>query len=147
MLYVEIAVCFLLGAAIAAVFGFVFNLRTKGMFRLLVNSLAGSLLLLVLSLSGLVVLPLNPFNALLTGVLGLPALALIAAVTFFLCFLRLYKHRAKPIFMPLSLTRGSGFAAPDYLTADGVYNILLTEGVYAFALFTKGTFIWAKQGT
>ena len=84
MLYVEIAVCFLLGAAIATVFGFVFNLRTKGMFRLLVNSLAGGLLLLVLSLSGLVVLPLNPFNALLTGVLGLPALAVIAAVTFFL---------------------------------------------------------------
>ena len=40
--------------------------------------------MLVLSLSGLVVLPLNPFNALLTGVLGLPALAVIAAVTFFL---------------------------------------------------------------
>ena len=73
-----------MGGALAALAGFVFNLRTKGMFRLLVNSLAGSLLLLVLSLSGLVVLPLNPFNALLTGVLGLPALALIAAVTFFL---------------------------------------------------------------
>ena len=84
MQYIETAVCFLLGGALAALAGFVFNLRTKGLFRLAVNSIAGCLLFLLLSLTNLLHLPLNPFNALLTGALGIFGPIIVAVVTFLL---------------------------------------------------------------
>lgn len=84
MEYLEIAVCFLLGGAIALILGFVFNLRTKGFFRLIVNSLVGGILLALLSITGLLHLPLNPFNALAVGALGIFGLAAVAIVTLFL---------------------------------------------------------------
>ncbi len=84
MEYLETAVCFLLGGGLIALAGFIFNLRTKGLFRLLVNTLAGGILLVVLSLTGLLNLALNPFNALLTGVLGIFGPVIIIVVTFFL---------------------------------------------------------------
>ena len=64
--------------------GFIFNLRTKGIFRLVLNTLVGGILLVVLSLTGLLNLGLNPFNALITGVLGVFGPIIIIAVTFFL---------------------------------------------------------------
>lgn len=84
MQYLEIAVCFLLGGALAAIAGFIFNLRTKGLFRIAVNSLAGGILLVLFSLTGLLNLALNPFNALLCGALGIFGPLIIIAVTVFL---------------------------------------------------------------
>lgn len=84
MEYVEISICFLLGGGLVALAGFIFNLRTKGIFRIIVNTLAGGILLTALSLTGLLNLALNPFNALLTGVLGIFGPIVIIVVTFFL---------------------------------------------------------------
>lgn len=73
-----------MGAAIILLAGFIFNLRTKGLFRLLLNTLTGGVLLVVLSLTGLLTLALSPFNALLTGAFGLLGLTVIIIITFWL---------------------------------------------------------------
>lgn len=81
---VETAVCFILGGLLILLAGFIFNLRTKGLFRLALNTLTGGVLLTVLSLTGLLTLALSPFNALLTGAFGLLGLAVIIVITFWL---------------------------------------------------------------
>ena len=80
----ETVLSYFIGALAVLFCGWLFSLKIKGIFRIMLNTAAGAFLLVMLSVFTPLDIPLNPFNALLTGVLGLPALALIAAVTFFL---------------------------------------------------------------
>ncbi len=80
----ETILSFAIGAAAALVIGFLFSLKTKGLLGLLFNTAAGGLLLTILSIFTPLNLPLNPLNALLCGVLGVPAVGLILLVVYVL---------------------------------------------------------------
>lgn len=84
MVYLEIFISFVIGALLVALTGRVFSLKTKGLVRLLINSVAGGVLLVGLSLFHVVYLPLNPLNAFITGLLGLPGLIVVWLVVVFL---------------------------------------------------------------
>lgn len=72
------------GLALIILFALVFRLKTRGPVRLVVNALAGGLVLFGLSFFHTAVLPLNPLNALLTGLLGLPGLLVVFIICRFL---------------------------------------------------------------
>lgn len=76
----ETVLCYCIGALAVVFCGWLFSLKTKGLLRLLVNTAAGAFLLVVLSLCTPLDLPLNPFNALVVGFLGLPGAALLALI-------------------------------------------------------------------
>lgn len=84
MEYFKIVISFVAGALITLLFSKVFKLKTKGIVRLLLNSLAGSLALVIMSLCNVAYLPLNPLTALITGVFGAPGLVLVYVITAFL---------------------------------------------------------------
>jgi len=80
----ETVLCFAAAAALVAVVVWVIGLRTKGVTRVLVNSLAGGVLIAGLSAFNVIVLPVNAFNALLVGALGLPGAGVVIAATLLL---------------------------------------------------------------
>lgn len=71
------------GLLAVAAFAVVFRNRFRGLGRVLINSLAGAVLLIMLGFFGTAVLPLNPLNALLVGILGVPGLIGIFLITYF----------------------------------------------------------------
>lgn len=84
MNYVEIILSFVIGAILIVFTGWVFSLKTKGIFRLLINTAVGGIVLFVLSLTNVAALPINPLNALIVGFLGVPGIALIFLIVLFL---------------------------------------------------------------
>ena len=64
--------------------GWLFSLRIKGLIGIGLNTAAGALLLTVLSLFTPLDVPLNAFNALVVGILGLPGAALVTLLSCFL---------------------------------------------------------------
>ena len=84
MEYLTVGLSFAIGLLLVLLLGWVFSLKSKGLMRLLVNSLAGIILLLCLALFKIVYVPLNPLNALLVGFLGAPGLAVVVLITMFL---------------------------------------------------------------
>lgn len=71
-------------AALIATVVWVTRLKTKGVTRLLINSLAGGALVAGLSAFGVITLPFNAFNAALVGVLGLPGAGVVIAAALLL---------------------------------------------------------------
>lgn len=84
MIYLEIILSFIIGFGLLLLLAYVFSLKTKGIIRLLINTVAGAAVLILLNVFKIVMLPLNPLNALLVGFLGVPGVALIWALTAFL---------------------------------------------------------------
>jgi inhibitor of the pro-sigma K processing machinery len=84
MQYATIALSAVIGLLLAGLLGWVFALKTKGLLRILFNSLAGVILLLCLTLFKILYVPLNPVSALLVGFLGVPGVALVYVITAFL---------------------------------------------------------------
>ena len=79
----ELVVSFALGLALLYLIGWLLLVPMRFLWRLLAGSLLGGLALWLVNHFGALVnfsLPLNPFTALLTGLLGLPGLALVAAL-------------------------------------------------------------------
>ena len=77
----EIFLSFLSGALAAGLLAFVFSFNLKGFIKLLVNLVAGAVILGFLSIFG--VMPFNALNAFIVGLLGVPGLlAVIIIVTF-----------------------------------------------------------------
>lgn len=72
------------GLLAVAAFVVVFRNRFRGLGRVFVNSLAGAALLFMLGFFGTAVLPLNPLNALLVGIFGVPGLIGIFLIARFL---------------------------------------------------------------
>ena len=60
------------------------RLKTRGVLRVLINSIAGGALIAGLSAFNIIVLPLNAFNALIIGALGLPGAGVVVAAAFLL---------------------------------------------------------------
>ncbi|MCL2375589.1 MAG: pro-sigmaK processing inhibitor BofA family protein [Firmicutes bacterium] len=79
-----VAISFIIGLGLVLLLGFVFSLKTKGILRILINSVAGLLILLAFVLFRLLYIPLNPLNALLVGFFGVPGLILIVVIVLFL---------------------------------------------------------------
>jgi len=74
----------IIGVALLVGLAFVFRLKTKGLLRLGVNSLGGIVILLLFNLFKIAALPLNPFNALIVGFLGVPGVAVVFLISIFL---------------------------------------------------------------
>lgn len=83
-MWYETLLSYFIGALIVVFCGWLFSLKTKGILRLLFNTVAGAFLLVALSALTPLNLPLNPLSALITGILGLPGAALIIVITLFL---------------------------------------------------------------
>lgn len=71
-------------AVLVIVVVWVMRLKTRGLMRLAINSLAGGALIAGLCAFDIIALPLNAFNAMLIGILGLPGAGLVIAATFLL---------------------------------------------------------------
>ena len=80
----ELVVSFALGLMLLYLIGWLLLVPMRFLWRLLAGSLLGALALWLINHFGLLVgfsVPLNPFTALITGLLGLPGLALVIALT------------------------------------------------------------------
>lgn len=80
----ETALVFIAAAALIAVVAWVMHLKTRGVLRVIINSIAGGALIAGLSAFGVLALPLNAFNAALIGILGLPGAGVVVAAAFLL---------------------------------------------------------------
>lgn len=80
----EAVLVFVAAAALVAIVAWVMRLKTKGVARALVNSIAGGALIAGLSAFKIIVLPVNLFNALIVGALGLPGAGVVIAASFLL---------------------------------------------------------------
>ena len=80
----ESILIFVAAAALTAVVVWVMHLKTRGVMRVLINSIAGGALIAGLSAFNILALPFNVFNAALVGVLGLPGAGVVVAVAMLL---------------------------------------------------------------
>ena len=81
---VEIVLTFIAATALVAVVAWVMHLKTRGVLRLIINSLAGGALIAGLAAFDIIVLPMNILNALIIGILGLPGAGVVAAAALLL---------------------------------------------------------------
>lgn len=81
---VEIMLAVVAALALVGVTVWVTRLKTKGLTRVLVNSVAGGVLIAGLSAFNVIVLPFNFFNALVVGILGLPGAGVVIAAALLL---------------------------------------------------------------
>lgn len=79
-----ILLAFAVGLAAVVVLALVRKIKPGTLTGFIVNSLTGAAVLAALSLSNVAIVPLNPFNALLTGALGVPGLAAVLIFARFL---------------------------------------------------------------
>lgn len=77
MKIVLIVSAFAAGLAAVIVLAIVKKFKAGTVVGFAANSVAGAVVLVALTLSNTVILPINPFNALLTGALGVPGLAAV----------------------------------------------------------------------
>lgn len=77
----ETVLSFCIGVLAVLLCGRLFSLRIKGILGLLLNTAAGAFLLTMLSLCTPLHIPLNPLNALVVGILGIPGAAVLAVIT------------------------------------------------------------------
>ncbi|MCI8413118.1 MAG: hypothetical protein HFE47_03370 [Clostridia bacterium] len=80
----ETILSFFIGALLVVFVGWLFSFKTKGILRLLFNTAAGAFLLVGLSCFTPLSIPLNPLNALVTGILGIPGAILVVLIVYFL---------------------------------------------------------------
>lgn len=80
----ERILCAVAAVALAAVFVWVTRLKTRGVTRIVINSIAGAATLAGLSAFGVIVLPVNAFNVLLVGLLGVPGAGVVIAAALLL---------------------------------------------------------------
>ncbi len=81
---VEIILAVVAALALIGVTVWVTRLKTRGVTRVLVNSVAGGVLIAGLSAFNVIVLPFNLFNALVVGILGLPGAGVVIAAALLL---------------------------------------------------------------
>lgn len=75
---------FIAAVALVAVVVWVTRLKTRGVARVLINSLAGGALITGLSAFNIIVLPVNLLNAFIVGLLGLPGAGVVVAAALLL---------------------------------------------------------------
>lgn len=73
----ETVLIFAAAALLVAVVAWVMHLKTRGVLRVIINSLAGGALIAGLSAFNIIALPLNAFNSILVGILGLPGAGIV----------------------------------------------------------------------
>lgn len=75
---------FIAAVALVAVVVWVTRLKTRGVARVLINSLAGGALIAGLSAFNIIVLPVNLLNSFIVGLLGLPGAGVVVAAALLL---------------------------------------------------------------
>lgn len=80
----ETILIFIAAVALVGTVVWVTRLKTRGVARALINSLAGGALIAGLSAFNIIVLPVNAFNALIVGLLGLPGAGVVVAAAMLL---------------------------------------------------------------
>lgn len=84
MEYLEVGLCFVIGFAVMLLLAFSLRVKKKGVWLLVINSLAGGGVFAILSISKIIFLPFSPLSMAICGVLGLPGVAVIIIFTLFL---------------------------------------------------------------
>ena len=84
MATVEIILGLISGLLLLVILGWIFSLRTKGIIRLLINTVAGVVFLVLLNVFGIATLAVNPLNALIVGFFGIFGVVGIWLITVFL---------------------------------------------------------------
>lgn len=80
MTVLEVLMGCLAGLILIFVVSSVFKMRMRTEVRLIINSLLGILVLLILNLFRVAAIPMNMFNAMLIGFLGLPGIVMIYTI-------------------------------------------------------------------
>ncbi len=83
----ELVISFALGMVLLYLIGYLLLVPMRFLWRLLAGSLLGGLALWLINHFGALFgfsVPINPLTALITGLLGLPGLALVIALTYLL---------------------------------------------------------------
>ena len=80
----EIVISFVIGLLLILLLGWIFRLKTKGLKRLIINTLCGGVIFCLLPLFKVVSVAINPLNALITGFLGIPGLIAVILLSVFL---------------------------------------------------------------
>ena len=80
----ETILIFIAAVALVGTVVWVTRLKTRGVARVLINSLAGGALIAGLSAFNIIGLPVNAFNALIVGLLGLPGAGVVVAAAMLL---------------------------------------------------------------
>ena len=80
----ETILIFIAAVALVGTVVWVTRLKTRGVARVLINSLAGGALIAGLSAFNIIVFPVNAFNALIVGLLGLPGAGVVVAAAMLL---------------------------------------------------------------
>lgn len=78
----ELVLSFFLGVVLVLVSGVFFRLKTRGLFRLLINAILGAITLLILSALHLFAIPLRAVNTLIVGYLGIFGVLLLILLGF-----------------------------------------------------------------
>lgn len=84
MEYMEVGLCFVIGAAIILLIGYSLRIKKKTVRVIILNSLIGGGFFALLSVSKLLYLPLSPLSMLVCGVFGLPGAVMIVIFTLFI---------------------------------------------------------------
>lgn len=80
----EIVLTVVAAIVLVAAVVWVMRLKTRGIMRVIINSIAGGALLAGLSAFNIIVLPVNLFTAAIVGVLGLPGAGVVVAASMIL---------------------------------------------------------------
>lgn len=80
----ETILIFVAAAVLVAIVAWVTRLKTRGVARVVINSLAGGALIAGLSAFNIIVLPVNALNAVIVGLLGLPGAGVVVAAAMLL---------------------------------------------------------------
>ncbi|HEY8443572.1 MAG TPA: pro-sigmaK processing inhibitor BofA family protein [Clostridia bacterium] len=80
----EIITSIILGLAIIALSCWLLKIKKKGFFGVLINAIAGCIILFSFNVFGIVAIPINPLNAFICAVFGIFGIVLIYLIITFL---------------------------------------------------------------
>ena len=80
----ENALIFVAALFLVAIVVWVTRLKTRGVMRVLINSIAGGALIAGLSAFNVIALPVNALNAVIVGIFGLPGAGVVVAAALLL---------------------------------------------------------------
>lgn len=84
MEYLEVGLCFVIGLTLILLIAYSLRIKKKGLRMLALNSVIGAGIIALVSVSRVLYLPLSPLTAIISGVFGVPGVAVIVVFTLFL---------------------------------------------------------------
>ncbi|MCL2255821.1 MAG: pro-sigmaK processing inhibitor BofA family protein [Firmicutes bacterium] len=80
----EIILGFLSGLILLIILGWIFSFKTKGIVRIILNTVVGAIVLVLLNVLGVATIAVNPLNAVIIGFFGVFGVLGVWLITMFL---------------------------------------------------------------